>query len=79
MSDTYFDVRWQCFCGRFIPQAAVTTTDYPHPSAYYGLRTEWAYECSRCGTMEGQPRCTEVKEHKYTDGPSELLTTEGDN
>lgn len=43
--------RWACHCGRFIAEASIETVDHRDDSSYYGIRTDWSYTCSRCGTV----------------------------
>ena len=53
-------LRWACTCGRFIAQSSIDETDHRDDTTYYGIRTDTRYSCSRCGTVEGEPRLVEV-------------------
>jgi hypothetical protein len=64
-TETYFDVRWQCRCGRFVKESAIESTDHFDPTAYFGITTISSYECGRCGSVAGLPRLIEVKEYEY--------------
>ena len=53
-------LRWQCPCGRFVSESAISSEDYRDDSAYYGVSTcEW-YDCSRCGRRDGSPWLVEI-------------------
>jgi hypothetical protein len=65
MPETYFETRWACRCGRFLPETAIRCTDHRDDSRYYGIRTEVEWDCSRCGTVKGdewEPNLTYVAE-----------------
>lgn len=57
---TYPVLRWQCRCGRFVAESAITETNHRDDSYYYGVRTETQYSCSRCGLVDDSPRLIEV-------------------
>lgn len=50
------ETRWQCQCGRFVAESAITTEDYADPDAYYGIGTRWSYACAGCGVVDTAPR-----------------------
>lgn len=51
---TYNETRFACTCGRFLAQSAIREQDRRDDSAYYGIRTEVEWDCSRCGTVKGE-------------------------
>lgn len=53
------NVRWQCPCGRFLPESAVHSEDRIDPSAYYGVTSRTWADCKRCGVVE-KPRLVEI-------------------
>lgn len=58
----WVDVRWQCSgCGRFLPEAAVSSEDRIDPGAYYGISSTTWGNCRRCGVVE-DPRLVDVRE-----------------
>jgi hypothetical protein len=67
-----YEVRSSCFrCGRFIKPDAVRCEDFRDDGYYYGIRTEVEYDCSRCGTVQGDPAVVAVREMKF---PAEVAT-----
>ena len=51
---TYSETRFACTCGRFLSESAIRSEDFRDDSAYYGVRTEVEWDCSRCGTVKGE-------------------------
>jgi hypothetical protein len=51
---TYNETRFACECGRFLAESVIRYTDHLDDSAYYGIRTEVEWDCSRCGTVKGK-------------------------
>ena len=46
--------RFACRCGRFLRESAIRCTDHRDDSRYYGIRTEVEWDCTRCGTVQGE-------------------------
>lgn len=54
--EVILDLRWMCFrCGRFVAHDAIHEKDHYDHRAWFGVVTETTYECSRCGTIQGEP------------------------
>lgn len=53
-------LRWACTCGRFVAESAITERTYRDPGAYYGVTSEVAYTCTRCGPKADLPRLVEI-------------------
>lgn len=69
-SDEPNDMRWQCPRGHFVAEAAIRTEDFPDAGEYYGIRTEWEYDCKACAkTFAEAPR---VAVMRRVDLPEEL-------
>lgn len=47
------DWRWSCpKCGRFIAESAIRSEDHRDDSTYYGISTEYAAKCAKCGDVD---------------------------
>ena len=55
-------IRWQCDCGRFIAESAITSQECIDPSGYYGVTCDSWYDCSRCGRRDTLPRLVMIGE-----------------
>jgi len=53
-------MRWQCDCGRFIAENAISSRDRIDPGAYYGVTSDSWYDCSRCGRRDTLPRLVAI-------------------
>lgn len=53
------NVRWQCHCGRFLPESAIHDEDKRDDSAYYGVTSRIWADCKRCGVVEW-PKLVEI-------------------
>lgn len=69
-NDKAFDTRWQCPRGHFVADASIRTEDFPDAGEYYGIRTEWEYDCRACAKTYAEAPRVAVLGH--VDPPAEL-------